>query len=411
MSKYFFPKDLLVGIKSRWNAVPAQQEFELPDDEMLQRLLETCYHASFRTAEHRPVHCVVAYAPIAQVPAEPLLLLQHPVVLTDDQIVRLAPVADIRRTLIGCDYIGGRLQIWGLFEHGHALVDYFAGDPSDAPIEGTDVPPECLTITVEQPGALSVSRGRRGLVRLRDGRIIVPQENPMRSMEAPLGRYFRQLVDDLRHSPPYRDRALEESADDRSLLGIYTTSVAAILERIRRRREGGSIVITRSPLDSTLAQITYTVAEHTGLTGDIVNYYEALGNRLRTTRARSDVVGELDKCRAEAVLRQSSQQLFQRMNQISLLASVDGAVLLDGHLRIQGFGVSFTVMLPIGTTIFDSATGIEHACDRWGLRHQSVFSVCQKCEQAVGLIVSQDGGVKAVKSDEGRLYLWNGILD
>ena len=55
--------------------------------------------------------------------------------------------------------------------------------------------------------------------------------------------------------------------------------------------------------------------------------------------------------------------------------------------------------------------GAEFLADQWGLRHQSVFSVCHKCEQAIGLIVSQDGEVKAVKADGGRLFFWDGILD
>ena len=94
-----------------------------------------------------------------------------------------------------------------------------------------------------------------------------------------------------------------------------------------------------------------------------------------------------------------------------MLAAVDGAVLLDNHLRIQGFGVRFPVLLPPGSTIVDADAGLEYACDRWGLRHQSVFSLCQRCDQAVGLIVSQDGGVKAVKSVEGRLLLWDRVVD
>lgn len=412
MTQYAFPKDLIGGIKSRWKADPARQEVELPNDHILQQLLEICYHASLRTEEHRPVRCVVAYAPVAQLPAEALLLFERPVVLSDDQIVRLAPVADIRRTLIGCDCIDGRLQIWGLFEHGQAWGQSSAGDPSEAPVEEASLPPDCLTITVEQPGALSVSRGRRGLVRLREGQIIVPRENPLRDVNDPLSRFFRQLVDDLGESSSHQDRlALKGGHEQRSLLDIYTTSVAAILERIRLRREGGSIIIARSLLDAVLAQITYTVAEHVGLADEIVSYHEALRNLLRTPLARSDATGELATCRAEAAMRRTGQNLSRGMSQISLLAGVDGAVLLDSHLRIQGFGVRFPVLLPVGASVINATTGVELACDQWGLRHQSVFSLCHSCEQVVGLIVSQDGGVKAVKSVEDRLYLWDGILD
>jgi hypothetical protein len=69
------------------------------------------------------------------------------------------------------------------------------------------------------------------------------------------------------------------------------------------------------------------------------------------------------------------------------------------------------VLLPPGTAVVDANSGLEYASDQWGLRHQSVFSLCQRCEQAVGLIVSQDGGVKAVKSVAGRLHFWDGVLD
>ena len=103
--------------------------------------------------------------------------------------------------------------------------------------------------------------------------------------------------------------------------------------------------------------------------------------------------------------------LWPMLSQISLLAAVDGAVLLDDHLRIQGFGVRFPVLLPPETIVEDALTGSEYSCGQWGLRHQSVLSVCEKCEQAIGLIVSQDGEVKAVKADGGRLMFWDGILD
>jgi hypothetical protein len=116
-------------------------------------------------------------------------------------------------------------------------------------------------------------------------------------------------------------------------------------------------------------------------------------------------------CRVELELHRTSRQLIQGISQIGLLAAADGAVLLDGHLRIQGFGVRFPVLLPPGTMVLDALTGSEYLCDQWGLRHQSVFSVCHKCEQAIGLIVSQDGEVKAVKADGGRLFFWDGILD
>jgi Probable sensor domain DACNV len=410
MTGYAFPKDLLDGIKTRWRTIPDRQ-FTLPEDRILQRLLETCYHASFRTSEHRAVQCVVAYASIADIPDGALQLTSCPV-LTDTELVRLSPAAQRHQTVIGCDQMDGWLRVWGFFDYGHAWVQHSAGDPPAVPIQPADFPPDCLTITIEGPGALTVSRGRTGLVRLRDGRVIFPQDSPLQSLQNPLGRFFHQLIGDLPQSAPCGDlpNSAGEHAGQRSLLNVYTTSILAILERIRLRQHGGSVVIARVPLNEQLAHITYTVSEHVGLVDEIAAY-KSLNDLLSASNSTTDATAELERLQAELRLRRTSQQLIRGISQISLLAGVDGAVLLDGQLRIQGFGVRFPVLLPSGTIAIDALTGSKYVCDQWGLRHQSVFSICHECEQATGLIVSQDGEVKAVKADNGRLLFWDGILD
>ena len=202
----------------------------------------------------------------------------------------------------------------------------------------------------------------------------------------------------------------EESVGQRTLLSIYTTSILAILERIRLRQHGGSVVISRVPLNEQLAHVTYNVSEHAGLADEIMAY-KTLDELLREPDSDLEAAAELERCRVQLELHRSSRRLIQDIGQVSLLAAADGAVLLDGHLRIQGFGVRFPVLLPPGATVWDALTGCEHLCDQWGLRHQSVFSVCHKCDQAIGLIVSQDGEVKAVSADDGQLMFWDGILD
>jgi|GEM_PF-2452403 len=113
---------------------------------------------------------------------------------------------------------------------------------------------------------------------------------------------------------------------------------------------------------------------------------------------------------AGVLARRESQQLIRGISPVSLLAAVDGAALLDEHLRTQGFGVRFPVLLHPESKVENAINGRKVFCDQWGLQHQSVFSFCHKCERAIGLIVSQDE-VKAVKAELGQLYFWDGILD
>jgi hypothetical protein len=411
MADYAFPTHLLNEIKSRWDTVAAPKTSALPDDRALRRILETSYHASLRTAELRPIRCVLAHVSKNDIPEEARLLFEHPAALTDSELVRLAPVTDLHRTLIGCDTMDGTFKIWGLFERGPEWVDFSIGSPPAAPTRHANLPPDCLTITIEAPGALIVTRGARGLVRLRAGRIILPHENPLRREDEPLGRFFKQLVDDFGQAPPYRNRLEPIKGASDILFDVCISSIASMLERIRSERHGGSIVISRLPLDKSLAYKTYTVVEHAALADGMVTYCEALGSLLDDSKPSSGRSSELKKCRAEATVRSASERLARGINRFSLLATVDGAVLLDGTLQIEGFGVRFPVLLPPGTTILDALNGSEYACDEWGLRHQSVFSVCQQCEDAVGLIVSQDGDVKAIKSVDSRLFLWDGLLD
>ena len=83
-----------------------------------------------------------------------------------------------------------------------------------------------------------------------------------------------QLIDNLQESGQYRDvsNSTEESVGQRSLLNIYTTSILAILERIRLKQHGGSVVISRMTLDEQLAHVTCTVSEHAGLAREIIAY-------------------------------------------------------------------------------------------------------------------------------------------
>ena len=154
MEEYAFPKDLLEGIKSRWEQI-ADSSFQLPEDNVLQQLLETCYHASLHTTEQREVHCAVAYAPMANV-TEGSLRLATPPVLTDAELVRLAPVTSYRQTVIGCDDMNGWLRIWGFFEYGHTWVQHTSGEPPSVLMQLGDLPPDCLTISIEGPGILEV---------------------------------------------------------------------------------------------------------------------------------------------------------------------------------------------------------------------------------------------------------------
>lgn len=411
MTEYAFPAELLEELQVQWGARQASASSTLPDEPTLLRLLETCYHASLRTAELRATRCVLAYVSTDSLASKSLLRFEHPVTLSSSELVRLAPVTELHRTLIGCHHFDGMLKIWGLFEHGHVWLGETVESVSGTPVREADLPHNCLTITIEAPGALSVALGEKEVVRLRDGRIIAPHKHPLRQMDEPLGAFFEMLVDGLGYVDAGAGVSDKGKGEWERVLDTYMMTIASVLERIRLGRHGGSVVISATPINEMTAYRTYTVIGHAALADDVLRHCRALGSLQEVSNASTGHSSEVERCRVEAAVRQTSLSLIRGVNRVSLLAAIDGAVLLDGKLRIEGFGVRFPVLLPPGKTILDALTNTEYPCEDWGLRHQSVFSVCQKCDEAVGFVISQDGSVKAVKSVQGKLHFWDGILD
>ncbi|MCG6158168.1 hypothetical protein L1A08_20385 [Rubinisphaera sp. ICM_H10] len=339
-----------------------------------------------------------------------LLRFEQPALLTASELVRLAPVTELHRTLIGCHRISGHLKVWGLCASTSAAQE-IRGRISSTFSRRDELPADCLTISIEAPGALTVVRGGRELARLRDGKIIAANEHPFRRAEEPLGRFFLKIVDCILEATSTPAPAETLKLGPNGLLEVCFLTIAGILERIRVERHGGSIVLALSSLQGELAYRTYRVLEHTALSGQILAHCQSWESFRTVADLQMTDPSELDKFRAEAEIRLTSERLVRGVDRLSLLAAIDGAVLLDGSLRLEAFGVRFPLLLTPGTSIVDARTGLSYPCDEWGLRHQSIFSVCNHSDDSMGFVVSQDGSVKAVKSVDGCLTFWDGILD
>lgn len=100
---------------------------------------------------------------------------------------------------------------------------------------------------------------------------------------------------------------------------------------------------------------------------------------------------------------------------VSLLTRVDGLVLLNHNLEVQGFGVEITEA--------DEPSEIYAAGDPWasdsllkkidyqqyGTRHRSMMRYCAKFPGSVGFVISQDGDVRVMTKVDSRLVVWENI--
>jgi len=98
-----------------------------------------------------------------------------------------------------------------------------------------------------------------------------------------------------------------------------------------------------------------------------------------------------------------------------LLTRVDGLLLFNPKLELQGFGVEITVSDEPGSVFLAgnrSATArkltrIEY--NHYGTRHRSMMRYCSRIIGSVGFVVSQDGDVRAMTQVRGELVMWENI--
>jgi DNA integrity scanning protein DisA with diadenylate cyclase activity len=96
---------------------------------------------------------------------------------------------------------------------------------------------------------------------------------------------------------------------------------------------------------------------------------------------------------------------------IAGLTAVDGAVLLTDRLRLLGFGAEVLteakkVESVRAATSELADTFTEVPISAFGTRHRSAFRFCSSLEPSVAFIMSQDGGVKAVRQVGRNLVMW-----
>jgi len=100
---------------------------------------------------------------------------------------------------------------------------------------------------------------------------------------------------------------------------------------------------------------------------------------------------------------------------ISLLTRVDGLVLMNPQLEVQGFGVEITQNREPPEVLL---AGNERATknrlrpvnyNHFGTRHRSMMRYCSDVAGSIGFVISQGGDVRVMTQVRNKLVLWENI--
>jgi hypothetical protein len=429
MIEFTYPTSLYDSVKAKWNrklwesgTIPV-----LPNKETFKKIIDIVCHASFLTEERRRIWFRVAYiSPDAveekRKPLDYIRIVKFDKarVFSVNELMKLAPAADPTQVLIGVhEGETNELAIWGLIEAGTSWWDFGRHEASSA-----YAPPNTFTVSSKSPGQITISRTGEIVMTLDQGKIIESSANVF--YQGPVADFLERGAQKL-----YKEvcKKLEkkcwdpEKIDDDFPKRFYIMFIERILNRIREKFHGGTLIVVPDEIDinDTRLKDRVVIKYHCyydsweTLVGDLVkhsNYYDLL---FKLWKRKQISEREFSKCHAREGAYEESEEMVKRAALfLSSLSAVDGAVVITDKLRLLGFGAEIIASSPSLDAVrviteFEKNIGENKKIELFGTRHRSAFRFCSSFDDSVVFIVSQDGEIKVAKRVGSEVILWSNI--
>ena len=424
-----YPRELAVRVTERWAELSesdASVAQSLPPLPVLERILSTCYQASLSRDEGRPTTFRLAfgerdYFAARRGPPRGLhrLVFSELRPLEDHELRRLAPAASFHRSLIAAGYgEHSTLQIWGLVHSGPRWLQAMRG--------GRDVLqiiPAVLMVAVSGPGRLLVSLGASATLGELSG-----GELAGAAMDVFRAKWFGALftISEAGQRALYGAEREQRHATWSELKpGFGTMLTQHVLRRIvatiRAARHGGTLILVPSREVADSEQ--YIALKYRFENEEPRRRFLTLSVRIMAELAKLNVsetaepVGWSEyETASDPRLATLDEALFEVAHLVASLAGVDGAVVMTADLELLGFGAEISGALPAVSKVaraidLDGTNSVWESTDRVGTRHRSVYRLCNALAGALAIVVSQDGGVRFVRSCAGCVMYWDQVAN
>jgi hypothetical protein len=208
---------------------------------------------------------------------------------------------------------------------------------------------------------------------------------------------------------------------DVSLEDTWISTLCRILIGIHRYQHGGAVLISDASsglkrkysvaynrLADALFRKSVLLIKHTSSTDVIFSeYLDKEADEIPTDLYLHEEVSGNN-------LRETEHEVTGCVRFLASLSRVDGLIWLDTSLQLKAFGVEiatqddpdcvFLAKNPEGT----KTNKVNPT--KYGMRHRSMLRYCSAHHDSVGLVVSQDGNVRAVTRGDKGVLLWENVL-
>ena len=413
-----YPRDLARQIALQWATTPDASDV-LPPEEAIASLLSEAYQASLLREEGRSVICRLILIDAAQLnDSEGPPVGMHFLRLTEErtfrenEIRRLSPSATLYRSLIGIRWDPDKgFLLWGIINSGTRWINETDGGRLRSPVL-----PNRLIIHIRGPGNLIIFRGEERIATLLNGRL---QGHGFHIFEAGWLRKRQEEFAKWAIHECFKNHqsGAAVSLDFSRMLGENVTK--RVISQVRHRRHGGMLIVTlpggeklvraygpirpkywvheskaryhyRDLIFAVMRRLSAVGAEHGLKTVGWKEYQELKDDRL----------AELDEA------------IFEFAHLLADLMAVDGALVLTAARAIIGFGAEIHVATEQDEVIYraldiDGQQVVEERADDGGTRHRAAYRLSRVHPECMITVVSQDGSVRYVGNQNGRVTYWD----
>lgn len=420
------PKDLASAVHLEL----LQRGASPPRLEVLVELFDAMYYASLKTEESRPVLFHIVYVDPKNPDPSPPDSLVHDrwrcvsfsprIPLNSSKFLKIAPASDPRTSSFAVyhDESAG-LRVWGLIDQGNTYHNYVNYDSETEPER-----PGLFQASVTGIGHLEAYIGYEKIAELKHNALVRSAIDVFEagSVRLALDNGIKVYLNSLKTGWP--DEFRDESDWRPGAISNWIAAIKRLLLRVQGIRHGGAFLMTADDSNNGL------------LVKHAMNY-----DRLRTALQRQTLATAQQAIAGSTIFEEYMDQDLEEMpvwlhvdeavagydleeirNElggviwfISLLTRVDGLVLLNQNLEVQGFGVEITESEE-PTLIYSASDSYasEWLLNRvdyqhYGTRHRSMMRYCAKYPGSIGFVISQDGDVRVMTTVGGKLVLWENI--
>ena len=401
----------------------------LPPGDALEQLFQIMYYTSISREESRTICFHVIYIdPHNPDPAPPMRIvrdrwrfipLETPLEMTLANMRKIAPASDPRSSAFAVyPDSQGRMTVWGFIDQLNQYQEFLNYDAKSGPerpglFEARIVGPGHLlaTINYERVGELLVNE-----LRTETPNVFAP--GPILDALSPGIESLRKYVEQVVPKEDY------EKEIPRYFTGVpWATTIRRILLRTQGLGHGGALLLTP---DTSLEGLNVKYAlKYCRLRSALEDWSAAQIQR----KAAWNRIVELHEAKDKFVswklyfkeraldvdVGESEDELEAAIWFVSLLTRVDGLVLMTPQLDVIGFGVEITFsdkprhIQKATSTMADPGSRQDVDYNSFGTRHRSMMRYCDEVPAAVGFVISQDGGVRAVTKIDEVVVLWEDI--